>query len=71
MVFTLALSLCKFHNRVVHAVNMKENNEKILAELHMKVTEEYRNYAADPFIVSPKFNSLLLKKALEDRQHMG
>jgi hypothetical protein len=50
---------------------MKENNEKILAELHMKVTEEYRNYAADPFIVSPKFNSLLLKKALEDRQHMG
>ena len=49
----------------------KEQAEKRLASLRAQVTEEYQLYEADPFIVSPQYNSLFLKKTLQDRLKMS
>lgn len=70
-VWDYSISLWKFRNGIVHGTTKQENIEKCLAELRTKVSEKYAEYARDPFIISPKFNSLFLKKSLEDRLKMS
>ncbi len=70
-VWDYSISLWKFRNGIVHGTTKQENIEKCLAELRNKVSEKYAEYAKDPFIISPKFNSLFLKKSLEDRLKMS
>jgi hypothetical protein len=70
-VWDYTISLWKFCNGIVHGTTKKENIEKCLAELWNKVSEKYAEYAKDQFIISPKFNSLFLKKSLEDRLKMS
>ncbi len=66
-----SISLWKFRNGIVHGTTAKEQAEKRLASLRAQVTEEYQLYEADPFIVSPQYNSLFLKKTLQDRLKMS
>jgi hypothetical protein len=69
-VWDYSISLRKFRNGIVHGTTKQENIKKCLAELRTKVSEKYAEYSRDPFIFSPKFNSLFLKKSLEDRLKM-
>ncbi len=70
-VWECTTSLWKFRNGMVHGTTTKENNEKVLAELRQRVSDKYAEYARDSFIISPRFNSLFLKKTLEDRIKMS
>lgn len=58
-------------NSDVHGASAVEAQQKALAALHTQVETAYREFDTDPFVVSPKHNSLFTKKSLQDRLRMS
>jgi hypothetical protein len=70
-IWNYSISLWKFRNGLVHGTTLEEQHKKVLTTLQNQVQEEYRLFQTDPFLVSPQYQSLFLRKSLEDRLQMG
>ncbi len=64
-------AMWKHRNSDVHGVSAVEAQQKALAALHTQVETADREFDTDPFVVSPKHNSLFTKKSLQDRLRMS